>query len=402
MATQTERRILFVDDEQPVLNLLQVLMRRSDPGWESWFVDGGAKALQMMVAQPFDVVVSDMRMPGMNGAEFLEQVRDRHPRTARIVLSGYVDPPLTLRVLSVAHQYQAKPFTFSILQAMLSRLFALEQYLPDRPLQEVVARTHVLPTPGSLYERFTREFASPLVRAETMGGLVSQDVALTAKLLQLANSAFFAAPRVVLTGKEAAQGLGIGPLRTLAASNQAFWGQQPGQLAEFPLEETVKHSVAVGLRASRIMAFERGTSDAIKAAFSAGVLHDLGKILFAVAVPEMQRLAMMRNEGEGLPLWQAEKEVVGASHAHVGGYLLGLWGLPDAIVDAVAWHHQPRERFAAGLSPITAVHVANWIDHQSAAPSGPQPDSRLDQAYLQALNVDERHLRDWIQAAALT
>jgi putative nucleotidyltransferase with HDIG domain len=402
MDAKAKRRILFVDDEPPVLNLLQVLMRKANPGWESLFVDGGARALQMMAAQPFDVVVSDMRMPGMNGAEFLEQVRDRHPRTARIVLSGYVDPPLTLRVLGAAHQYQAKPFTFPILQDMLSRIFALERFVPDPPLQEVIARTHRLPTPTALYERFLREFASPLARAETIGAVVAQDVALSAKVLQLANSAFFAGPRIVATGKEAAQLLGLGPLRSLASSRQAFWGQETGQLADFPLEAMVKHSVAVGLRASRIMAFERGTGETIKAAFSAGVLHDIGKILLAITVPEMQGLALARTETEGLPAWQAEKEVIGASHAHVGAYLLGLWGLPDAIVEAVAWHHQPRERFAAGLGPITAVHVANWLEHQPAAPAAPQPDHRLDQSYLQALNIDERHLQEWIQTATLS
>jgi HD-like signal output (HDOD) protein/CheY-like chemotaxis protein len=401
MDTQIKRRILFVDDEPPVLNLLQVLMRKADSSWEAAFVDGGAKALQMMAAQPFDVVVSDMRMPVMNGAELLEQVRDRHPRTARIVLSGYVDPPLTVRVLAAAHQYQAKPFTFSILQGVLSRLFALEQYVPDRPLQEVIARTHRLPTPAPLYERFLREFASPLARPETVGGLVSQDVAMTAKMLQLANSAFFAPPRAVMTGKEAVQNLGIAPLRTLASCNQAFWGQQTGELADYPLEAAVKHSVAVGLRASRIMAFERGNSDTIKTAFSAGVLHDIGKILLAVAVPEMQQLAALRAETEHLPPWQTEKEVVGASHAHVGSYLLGLWGVPDPIVDAVAWHHQPRERFSAGVSPTTAVHVANWLDHQAENPDGARPDPRLDQSYLQALNVDDQRLREWIQAATL-
>jgi putative nucleotidyltransferase with HDIG domain len=402
MLAQTKRRILFVDDEGPVLNLLQVLMRKADASWECAFVDGGAKALELMAAQPFDVVVSDMRMPGMNGAEFLEQVRGRHPRTARIVLSGYVDPPLTVRVLSAAHQYQAKPFTFSILQAMLSRLFLLEQYVPDRPLQEVIARTHRLPTPTALYERFTREFASPLARAETLAGLVSQDVAMTAKVLQLANSAFFAAPRVVATGKEAAQALGIGPLRSLATSQQAFWGQQAGELADCPLEAIVKHSIAVGLRASRIMAYERGTSETIKTAFTAGVLHDLGKILLAAAAPEMASLARVRHDGEGLALWQAEKEVLGASHAQVGAYLLGLWGIPDAIVDAVAWHHQPRERFAAGLGPLTAVHVANWIDHRASTPDDPRLEQHLDNSYLQALNVDERRLREWIQTATIS
>jgi len=389
---------LFVDDEPPVLNLLQVLCRQADPNWEPVFVAGGALAVRLLAEKPFDAVVSDMRMPEMNGAELLEHVRDHHPRTFRLVLSGHVDQPLTIRSLSAAHQYQAKPFKFPILQSLLARVFALERFVPDPTLQAAIGRTYRLPTPAAFHARFGRELSSLGTMAEGLGGLAAHDVALTAKLLQLVNSAFFGAARTVLTANEAAQVLGVGVLRTLGATKQAFWGQGADQLTDFPLENIVKHSVATGLRASRIMSLERGQADAVKIALTAGVLHDVGKLALVVAVPELYRQAVLYGLSEGVSESRAERAVIGATHAQVGAYLHGLLGIPDPIVEVVAWHHEPRERIAAGFGPLTAVHVANSVESSPTSSDPTAAEAGLEREYLNALHADPQRLSTWLQA----
>jgi HD-like signal output (HDOD) protein/CheY-like chemotaxis protein len=392
-----KKRILFVDDEPPVLNLLQVLCRQADPNWEPVFVTGGPQALRLMAEKPFDAVVTDMRMPEMNGAELLEHVRDRYPRTFRVVLSGFVDQPLTVRALAAAHQYQAKPFKFPILQSMLSRVFALDRYVSEPSLQEAICRTHLLPSPAAWSARLERELSSPTTAAETLGGLAAQDPALTAKLLQLVNSAFFGAARPLLTAKESAQALGAGVVRTLGSTKQAFWGQRADQLANFPLAEIAAHSFTTGLRASRIMALERGLPETTKIAFTAGVLHDIGKLVLAVAVPELHRQAVLYGLSEGVSECRAEKAVIGATHAQVGAYLLGLWGIPDPIVEVVAWHHEPRERIAAGFGPLSAVHVANNVEAPPPEGGPAKPRAGLDREYLSALRADDQRLKQWLQ-----
>ena len=395
---KAKKRILFVDDEPPVLNLLQVLCRQADPNWEPVFVAGGSLAVRLLAEKPFDAVVSDMRMPEMNGAELLEHVRDHYPRTFRLVLSGHVDQPLTIRSLGAAHQYQAKPFKFPVLQALLARVFALDRYVSDPTLQAAIGRTYRLPTPAAFQARFARELSSLGTAAEAIGGLVAHDVALTAKLLQLVNSAFFGAARTVLSVNEAVQVLGGAVLRALGSTKQAFWGQGAEQLTDFPLESVVKHSVATGLRASRIMSLERGQPDAVKIAFTAGVLHDIGKLVLAVAVPELYRQAVLYGLSEGVSESRAERSVIGATHAQVGAYLLGLWGVPESIVEVVGWHHEPRERIAAGFGPLTAVHVANSVE---SSPSSSDPGAAaagLDREYLNALRADPQRLSTWLQA----
>jgi putative nucleotidyltransferase with HDIG domain len=393
-----KKRILFVDDEPALLNLLQVLCRQADPNWDPVFVTSGPLAVRLMAEKPFDAVVSDMRMPEMNGAELLEHVRDRYPRTFRVVLSGYMDQPLTIRVLTAAHQYLAKPFKFPLLQSMLARVFALDRYLPDLTLQAAICQTHRLPAPTAFHARFARELSSMGAMAEGLGGLAAQDVALTAKLLQLVNSAFFGLARTVLGAREAAQVLGTGLLRILGSTKQAFWGQEADQLTDFPLENVVKHSVATGMRASRIISLERGRPDAEMTAFTAGVLHDIGKLVLAVATPELYRQAVLHALSEGVSDCQAERAVIGATHAQVGAYLLGLWGVPDPIVEVVAWHHEPRERLAVGFGPLTAVYVANILENQQASAGGGVTDAALDPEYLKALRVDPQRLNRWLQA----
>ncbi len=172
MTQPAHRRILFVDDEPPVLNLLQTLFRHVNPEWESAFTDRGPKALALMAHKPFDVVVSDMRMPEMNGAELLEQVRDRFPRTARIVLSGYADQQMSVRSLAAAHQYLSKPFTLTTLQGALNRVFGLDQLVADPDVQAALGTLHYLPTPPSVHARFNREIASPAATSDTLGGII--------------------------------------------------------------------------------------------------------------------------------------------------------------------------------------------------------------------------------------
>jgi putative nucleotidyltransferase with HDIG domain len=228
---------------------------------------------------------------------------------------------------------------------------------------------------------------------------MAQDVALTARGLQLVNSSFFGTAKEVLAAKDTAQSLGTGLVRTLALTDGVFWCAEPAQLPGFDLEAFCRHGVATGLRASRIVALEKGAPAEIKTAFTAGVLHDVGKLVLVVTVPELVQQARSQAEASGVPLWQAEREVLDATHAEVGAYLLGLWGLPQAIVDIVARHHEPRARAAAGFGALTAVHVANALEHQSALPPGSPPSEGVDLEYLQTLRL-ERKLPLWARASS--
>ena len=394
MTSPNRKRILFVDDEPPVLNLLQTLFRHVSPDWESAFTDRGHKALALMAERPFDVVVSDMRMPEMNGAELLEQVRDRFPRTARIVLSGYADQPMSIRSLAAAHQYLAKPFTLASLQSALNRVFSLDALVPNPAVQTALGALHFLPSPPSIASRFHREIVSPAATSDTLGGLIGQDPALSAKALQIVSSAFFGTPKPIMLGKEAALALGMGLLRSAAAAHSLLQPASGPILAGLDLEALVRHGVATGLRASRILSLERAAPDLVRTAFSTGLLQDIGRLALAVALPERYSEVQRRIAAGEATLLQAETDAFGSAHPQVGAYLLGLWGLPEAITLAVANHHTPRLLSSRGLSPVVAVHVAAHLERGSSGIPEPALPA-LDEQCLQALRIDAPRLQAW-------
>lgn len=389
-ATTTDsprKRILFVDDEATVLNLLKMVCRRIGPEWDSHFAESGPVALQMMAEQPFDVVISDMRMPDMNGVELLYAVMEKYPRTARIILSGYADQQVVMRAVGAVHQYLSKPCDINMLRATLRRILALDRFLTSERMRAVVARIHTLPSLPSLYFDLMKELASPHATTESVGAIISRDISLTAKLLQLVNSAFFGIAQHVNSAAEAIQILGFSTIKALALSIYVFSRFEPERLPGFPIERLWQHSMATGLLARRIAASEGSDLGLIETAFTAGILHDIGKLVLALSFPELYRKAINTALTQAIPQWRAEAEVVGASHAEVGAYLLGLWGLPCPIVEAVAWHHQPRLREPNDFSALSTVHIANFIHGRLTPASDPPLTASCDRDYIDNLNL---------------
>lgn len=398
MTATQRKRVLFVDDEPPVLSLLQSLLRHASVDCDAAFTDRGAKALQLMAEQPFDAVVSDMRMPEMTGADLLEKVRDQYPRAARVILSGYADQQMSVRSLLSVHQFLSKPFTMATLQSVLGRLLSLDVLVSDPAWQTVLGGIHQLPSPAAFQQRIERELALATLPSESLGGIAAQDIALTAKLLQVVNSSFFGAARPIVLAKESAQSLGVGLLRTLAGTRllaSSAAEDAPGGLC---LADLCQHGVTTGLYATRILASERTLPDTIKAAFTAGVLHDAGKLVMATRFPEKYAQVQSLTAATGLPSWQAERQIFGVEHGPIGAYLLAVWGLPQSLVDAVAYHHAPSAAGRSEMGIVTAVHVADLLQKQPPGGTLTLSTPGLDGDHLRAARVDDQRLGRWVQA----
>lgn len=343
-------RVLFVDDETQVLAGLERTLFMAERGWELAFAGSGADALR---AQPADVVVSDMRMPLLDGAGLLRQMRERCPRSVRILLSGQTDQDAALRALDVAQQFLLKPCDGDALIGVLDRVVALRRLLDDAALQAAVGRIGGLPAAPRLRARFERLLDDPHADTAQVAAVVQADPALAAKVLQLANFGVFGDGQPVAGIREAVQRLGLGLLRTLAAASDAFRGDAAG---------AAEANGVVALRASRLAAMiGAGHADADVVA-TAALLADVGALLPGAA----QLCREADPQGGGVP-----------SPAQVGAYLLGIWGLPTAVVEAVAQHRHPARAAQRRFEAAGVVHVA------VALARGQAPDA----AYLQAMGV---------------
>ncbi len=385
------KRILFVDDEPMVLSGLQRSLRSMREEWEMAFVTNGPEALQLMERQPFDIIVTDMRMPVMTGAELLEHVKCRFPQCFRIILSGQADQQTILRAVDPTHQYLAKPCDTNELKKRLTRAFAVRGLLKNEELQAVVSRLEALPSLPSLYLEVTSELESREPSLPRIGHLISEDMAMTAKILQLVNSAFFGLRCRISSPKQAVQMLGLDTLRALVLTTHVFDKFRTHALGEEESSYLWKHSLAVASFAKHIATSEKADRQLVDDCFTAGLLHDAGKLILAFAMENKYQHVLDAIRKDGKKLIAAETEILGCNHAEVAAYLLGLWGLPEAVIDGVAWHHAHSGSVQTGFSTAVATHVAS-IFHDLQSPFWMRDDVPLDDEYLHKNNLAGREL----------
>ena len=358
---RNKKSILFVDDEGEVLEGLRRMLRNMRKEWEMEFAKSGQEALEIMAKQPFDVIVSDMRMPGMDGAQLLAEVMNSYPNVVRIVLSGHSKQEMIFKSVGTAHQYLAKPCNPEVLKKTVERACSLRAFLDDPKLQEAVGRLQNLPSLPSLYIEINNELMSADSSLARVGDIISRDTGMTAKILQLVNSAFFGFFREISSPAQAVTLLGLDTIKALVTSVHIFSKLKIKKIGKIGIEELWKHFLTVGLLSRKIAKMEQMDSKAVDKAFMAGMLHDVGKIVLISNLPDEYKKVVAIADGESIAISEAERRVFGPSHAEVGGYLLGLWGLPDSIIEAVFFHHQPTISPEHEFGIISTVHAANAL-----------------------------------------
>ena len=389
------KRILFVDDEPNVLEGLQNLLRKFRKEWEMSFVCGGEEAVRRLETEHFDDVVADMRMPVIDGAALLRQVQERHPSTVRIVLSGQTEEEVARRVVFIAHQFLAKPCDPNQLKETIERACALNELLGEERLQIMVGKIGQLPAMRSVFASLVRTLEDAKSSLKDVAAVVQQDPAISAKTLQVVNSAFFGLARRMSDVEQAVCYLGIEVIKGLALMIEVFQGAAAeGGAPRFDLEAEQGHALLTARIARRLIA-EKGPP--AQDAFTAGMLHDCGRVIIATRLPEMFGRVEEGVRKTRRPAYIVEEEVLGASHAEIGAYLLGLWGLPFSIVEAVARHDAPSRVAQSSFDALGAVHVADHLVHEQLP--GDRTNDPLDTAYLDSLGVGGK-LDEWRTIAA--
>lgn len=389
-------RVLFVDDETNVLQGLARMLRPMREKWEMAFAGGGEEALELLARKHFHVIVTDMRMPGLDGSKLLEEVKALYPHMVRIVLSGHSDPAMILRSVEAAHQYLAKPCEAEMLISTVERALSLMELLSTPQVRGLVAGLGTLPSLPSLYKEIMAELQTSEPSPQKIGEIVARDVGMAAKILQLVNSAFFGLFREVRHPVEAVRYLGIETVKALVLSIHLFDELQPAPLDGFCRESLWEHSFEVARAAKRIAWRETHDPSVSDAAFTSGLLHDTGRLLLATFLPEQYAVVMSGVKKKQDELWKMELEILGASHAEVGAYLMGIWGLPQDIVEATAFHHYPSMSLpsARGFPPTAAVHVAEVLLHDQEENCQLEGGAGLDRDCLMALGRLGK-LSDW-------
>jgi HD-like signal output (HDOD) protein len=382
------KRIMFVDDERYLLDGLRDALRPHSERWAMSFATSGQEALGRLADERPDVIVCDLRMPGMDGATLLSHVRDADPATVRIVLSGQAELRMVARAASVAHRLLTKPCEIDELTRVIERSCALQDVSARVEVGRRAAGASALPSVPRLYLQLTELLRLGESGADDAAVVVEHDTAMAAKVLQLANSAFFGRRRPVTSVREAVAYLGLEALRALALSAEAFhnFAIDP-PIPGFDLERLQRRCSRVA-RLGHAMCGETWEGEE---AFAAGLLHDVGLLVLASEDRSELIDVLGRARAESRPLYEIERERSGVTHAELGAHVLALWGLPHPVTEAVARHHDPPPA-GAPFDSVAVTYVAAALIEQLEAEQDPAalPARDLDAEYLDAAGITNR------------
>ena len=394
---QPRGAILFVGTDPGLAEAFRAEFDNPPGVWPIALAGTAAEALARLEEEPFEAVVVESQLPDGPGMQLLDAIMRRHSHPVRILRGGALDSENTLKGLGKAHYYLLEPCEPATLLSLLEEAGTTRARSSSEALCRVVGQMRHLPSPPAIYFQVLQAVQAEEASLDQVGQLILQDPALSGKLLQLANSAVFGLQLKVIHPVEAIGYVGLETTKALLLLAHTFSFFEDLERTPFSMESLGRHSLAVGRAAQRMAQAEGAAPDLRDQAFTAGLLHDLGKLFFAANLPREFNAAMELARAEGGGLWQAERQIFGTDHAEVAGYVLGTWHLPSPIVQAVAWHHCPGQNpnQVPEFTPLTAVHVANALERQAGDEPDGQVPSAIDAAYLEQLGLGDR-LGEWI------
>ncbi len=380
------KSVLFVDRD---LTAFDGLKRQFDnrAEWQIVLSLTGQEALQKLENSQFDVVMADMGAPG--GYGLLMEVLRRYPNIVRIALADKMKHDLTGSA-NAAHQCLVQPCDAATLHSKLGRALQVREFLASPVLRTLISRLTSLPSLPSVHTKLIQSLEDPEMSSRELGQIIAQDVGMTAKVLQLANSAFFGLYRYIASPTEAAIYLGTDTIRALTLSAGVFSAFPRTEAKHFSISELQRHSLRTGITANAIADAENLPKRTADCSLVAGLLHDIGKLILAANCPKEYDEILAAAKAENGSCREVERRMLGTSHAEIGAYLLWLWGLPDTVCDAVAFHHSPAKHLAGTFSAAAAIHVADALGHETEEPMESICRPEIDMNHLKSLGVEER------------
>ena len=378
---------MVVADDARELASLKDSFAEIEGAWEVQYYSSREAAVSYLDEQTIEIVFAELTAGPLAGTHFLHEVWKRCPKAARFLLGSGMESEVMVECVLGAHQFVEKPLDAFTLKNLLDRTQAINRLIQNPNVQTLVSRMRTLPSRPSVSLEIMKELRSRNASAQVVGELIAKDLSISSKLIQVVNSAYYGWARQVSEPGDAVILLGMEATASLVLSIESFAKFDKIKPLYFSIDEVWRHSQRVAHTSKMIAETISGDSVVVKDAFTAGLLHDIGKLALALNFEEQYRNAIGIAEKNNLSTCQAEMQIFGACHPEAGAYLLSVWGLPISIIEAVASHHQPARDLRAPFSAATAVHLAERFAHEEELKRRNASDIQADLDYAPELNL---------------
>ncbi len=362
MKTADSKIILFIDSDANQLASLKRNLRDYRDQWLMYFVEDATSAMEVLSQLAVDVVVCETQLTASSGTQLLKQIQERYPRTTRMLFSGQALRAPAQEMVNYAHQFIPKPCTMEELVDVLERVTRIRDSINNPAMEALVNGLGNLPSLPQTYRELISALQDDSTTVKQIGQIISKDIGMSTKILQMVNSAFFGLPNKVASPEHAASLLGTETISNLALSAGVFTQLDEKLVKEFDLEALWQHSLAVASFSKRLAEAYGMSSQESEVPMLAGMLHDLGQVVLATCDTSEYRRIIQQSKKRNEPIHLVESESIWCSHAALGAYLMGLWGLPFTAVEAVALHHTAEQQTLE--NPVALiVYAANLLLH---------------------------------------
>jgi len=385
-----KKSVLFVDDEEKILKAIKRMLFPYNNEWDMFFAVSGADGLQVLAKERIDVVVSDMRMPGMDGSEFLDEVSSRYPDVIRIILSGHSEKEYLMKSAKIAHRYLSKPCEPEVLKKNIDDSFKNHRVLENEKVKKIVTGMKSVPTIPEVYTKIENEMRKDDFSLKAIGEIIEQDPGMSAGVLKLVNSSFFGVANNISSPKQAVNLLGIEIIKGLILSAYFYDNKELNKMDGFSLQGLLNHSLNCARLSSEIGKTFVKDKEFADQCYSAGILHDLGKIVLYQNFFSTYKVVVEEAKRSNRCITKVEKEVIGVTHGEVGGYLLGLWNIDYSIIESVTLHHEPNLTENNNFSVLTAVHLANAMEHEIFKINDGYEERLIDAEYAERIGISDK------------
>lgn len=383
-----KKNILLVDEDILILKALKRSLRLFNDQWTVSYAQNPPEALEKLEQGSIDVLITEVHLTTTDGERFLRSFLTRHPNAARIILTGYTAADAIFKFAGLAHQLLAKPWSDQALIETIQRADLISKMLSDQKLKRTLNLIENFPSIPSVYLELSQKLKGGEPSLQEIGEIIIRDPSLVIKLLQIVNSPYYGLPMPVTDPQKAVALLGLDVVKGFVLTSGLFNQYEKKKIAYFKIDALWQHSLKTANIVRQIAKNEKLGKEISEASFIASLLHDVGKIIVASNFPDEFKEICSRSELENTPFWHVEQQILGATHAEIGAYILGLWGLPLAVIKAVHEHHQPDLNGHAEIDQITLLHIANAIE-KTAVNSQGQGFVDISAEYIAHLHLNE-------------